>query len=195
VGPAPPPPQGSKYPRPPGGGEDANWFDTKTYFLTFRLLKWIQQASHATQGDVLFDIGAGDGRVLTVGSTLFESCLGIELDPVLYRRAFTNISRRRFSRSTLEIYNGDATDPQHLSLYNRGTVFYLCNPFGAATLNRFLSLLQQTTAARHRPLHIFYLHPHPEHIQALRATNWLTEVETKSIGRLQVTHFLHRRVQ
>lgn len=72
--------------------------------------------------DVVFDIGAGDGRfVIRCHECTGAHCVGIEIDEVRAEEAMANITKKGFSPSLCSIIKGNALEQD----YSNGTVFFL----------------------------------------------------------------------
>ncbi len=94
------------------------------------------------EDDVLVDVGCGAGRVLScwLGMGFTGQIYGLEADPRLARSA----ARRFDRRANVEIRQGDAVE--HLP--DGGTIFFLFNPFGAETMERFAARLSSAVSGR-----------------------------------------------
>lgn len=72
------------------------------------------------QGEVLMDIGSGDGRIVFAGATRGARCIGIEINPLLYwksrwtqyRRGIQNVEFRREN-----LWDVDLRDVDVLTLF------------------------------------------------------------------------------
>ena len=106
--------------------------------------------------DVFIDIGCGLGRaVLMAGRRPIRRAVGIEYDPRLVEKARHNVRHLRGARTTMEIRHEDATQAE----YDAGTIFWMYNPFGEATMGRVLDLLRHSLDTVPRRVRIAYAHP------------------------------------
>jgi len=99
--------------------------------------------------DVLVDIGCGKGRVINwwLSRGYTNEMFGIEIDPNVARDA----AHRLRKWPNVHIICGDAID----SLPEKGTVFYLFNPFNEKWVNSFKSRAGDLVT-RNRKVRIFY---------------------------------------
>lgn len=102
-----------------------------------------------TNSDVLVDIGCGKGRVINFWLQKYPSnqIIGIEIDPDV--AAFT--SNRLSKYSNVSIICGSAID----LFPDKGTIFYLYNPFSEAVTKQFFDLLL-TKTDDHREINVVY---------------------------------------
>jgi len=92
-----------------------------------------------TRDEVFLDYGAGLGRVLVLAAMLpFKRVIGVELSPVLAKRARENLSRceRRFRCKSVQIVVADATA---FEMPRDVTMIYFNNPFAGEILERVLN--------------------------------------------------------
>ena len=72
--------------------------------------------------DVVFDIGAGDGRfVIRCHECTGARCVGIEIDEVRAEAALANVAEKGFTPSLCSIIKGNALEQD----YSSGSVFFL----------------------------------------------------------------------
>lgn len=64
--------------------------------------------AHIGPGDVVYDIGCGDGRLLVAAARLGATCVGVEYDPIYAGRAEARAAEAGVS-SMVSIICGDAT--------------------------------------------------------------------------------------
>lgn len=155
----------------PGGAQhgDAYWYQSKRYHLNWQFIRPLKLSTT----DVFYDIGCGAGRMVCVaGLGRLAKVVGIELSHDLCELARKNVSRLRFRRTQIEIREEDAA----LADYSSGTVYFFCNPFGAATTQTVLDRLHESVIAQPRRIRIVYVHPHPVHRQIFEAAAWLRPV-------------------
>jgi SAM-dependent methyltransferase len=107
------------------------------------------------------DVGCGVGRPLAFFSRLgFEQMLGIEINPEVAALARQNVQRikRAWNRAgRIEILTTDIlTAPVDLT----GSVIYLANPFGRATMQAFAGRLKsQLLASPGKEILVYYVLP------------------------------------
>jgi SAM-dependent methyltransferase len=121
--------------------------------------------------DVFVDIGSGLGRVLFIAARRpIRRAVGIEFDPPLALQAEQNARQLRGAKAPIEIRNQDAT----VADYSEGTIFWLYNPFGKATMQIVLERLRQSLIIAPRRITIIYTHPVLATL--LDAQSWLKRV-------------------
>lgn len=142
------------------------------YFpLSYGALARIGQQMALGPDDVLYDVGCGKGRALCMFARQnLRACVGIEIDPVLAGIARANAVRMRGRRTPVVIHECNAT----VADYADATVFLLYNPFGPATLARWLARVQAALATQPRDIRIIYAHP--VHEAVLADSGWLRRV-------------------
>jgi predicted RNA methylase len=103
------------------------------------------------------DIGAGKGRVLLMASRYpFRRIVGVEFVPKLCEIARKN---SEICRRPTEIHCMDAT---HYVFPDDPLVVYMFNPFGIEPMRKLAQNLEQSLAARPRPVYLVYWNPsHP----------------------------------
>lgn len=134
------------------------WGDVKTRFadldaedtnnIPYLVLRLVFGAEKISVDDVLVDMGCGKGRVINwwLGQGLRNQIIGIELDPEIAAQ-----TRRRLRKySNVRIVTGDAIE----NLPGEGTVIFLFNPFGEATVKRFRD--QVLNLRRQEQVRIYY---------------------------------------
>ena len=118
--------------------------------------------------DVIFDLGCGMGRFLCLmARRRVRKCVGVELLPHLCEAARGNAARLRGPRAPIEIRCADAAtaDP------SEGTIYYMFNPFGPATMGEVLANIRGTLSGNPRNITIVYYNS--VHEEMFRASGWL----------------------
>lgn len=106
--------------------------------------------------DVVVDLGAGKGRVVTVAASYpVKRVVGVEIEPHLARAGRHNATFMRGRRAPIDFLCVSATEYN----YDDATVITLFNPFGSETMHQVLKLLEQSLARRPRDLRIIYCNP------------------------------------
>jgi SAM-dependent methyltransferase len=124
-------------------------------------------------GDVVLDLGCGDGRGLCVfARRAVRRVRGVEFDPTAAAIARRNAEHLRRQRAPIEVIEGDAAEHR----FTDETIVYLFNPFGAATLRAVLRNLHASVGERPRRVRLCYYHPH--HAEVVAAAGWLRPVAT-----------------
>jgi cyclopropane fatty-acyl-phospholipid synthase-like methyltransferase len=120
---------------------DSAYYATMSYPAIRRVLRGL--ALRPT--DVFVDIGCGKGRVLCCAARHpVDHVVGVDISADLCAAAEANARRLRGRRSPITVHNV----PAHEFDYSRGTVFFLFNPFGAATLDHVLTKIRDDTRGR-----------------------------------------------
>ena len=139
--------------------------------LHYIALGWSLRAMKLVEDDVVFDIGCGKGRALCLlARKRVKRCVGIELSDELARRARENVARVRGRRASVEVVVIDAA----VADYTDGTVFYMFNPFGAATMAEVLNRIHVSLLQHPRCIRIVYATP--AHADILDKAGWLKRV-------------------
>ncbi len=103
--------------------------------------------------DVIFDLGCGMGRFLCVlARRKVRKCVGVELLPQLYEIARENAAQLRGRKAPIEMLCGDAASAD----LSGGTIYYLYNPFGPATMRDVLASMRGTLSRDPRKITIVY---------------------------------------
>lgn len=109
-----------------------------------------------TSDDVFVDFGCGKGRVVFfVALHKLKKVIGVEVDGALIECARRNLSRLRMRNSPVEFVHGDAG----LFDVREGTVFFMFNPFGEATLAKVLQNIKESLSSYPRKIRIVYYAP------------------------------------
>jgi SAM-dependent methyltransferase len=144
---------------------DYNWYTTIGYREIFAVLRNLD----LTSSDVFVDLGCGPGRVICCAAQ-FEigEAVGVEVDERLAAIALCNAAGLRRKGCAVRVEN----QPAETFDFAEGTVFYLFNPFGAATLAKVLDRLRNSLASDPRRARIAYVNP--VHEGLLGAAEWLS---------------------
>jgi SAM-dependent methyltransferase len=152
---------------------DSFWYESKSYYLNWLYLRPIR----LRPDDVVYDIGCGAGRLLFVAALSgVKSCVGLELSNRLCDLARTNASKLRLPHPPIEIRQADASTED----YATGTVFLMCNPFGALTLETVLNQIQSSLQKNPRQIRLMYIHPEGGHRELFARCDWLEQFEEKT---------------
>jgi SAM-dependent methyltransferase len=146
----------------------------------------IVRAARLEPADVVYEIGAGLGRVACV----FARCgvrqvVAVELNAALAGRIRENAARLRGRRCPVEVRCVDAATAS----ISDGTVFFLFNPFGAETLRSLLGNIQRSLPERPRQVRLIYVNPQAEHLPVFAGATWLADA-----GRMRTLHGLEVRL-
>ncbi len=155
----------------------------------WRIFRWLAP----TEGDVLYDVGSGNGRPLLVaGRFPFRRLVGIELAKRMHEEAEANLARCRLrGKAPVELINGDAlTQP----IPDGTSIVFFANPFDGIIFDRFIAHLLADLDQRPRRLRFVYYNPR-EHAK-LEATGRFRLVHrfaglrpTENWSRMMTTHF------
>ena len=152
---------------------DSFWYESKSYYLNWLYLRPIRLKGE----DVVYDIGCGAGRLLFVAAlSMVKRCVGLELSDRLCELARTNASKLRLPHPPIEIRQADASKED----YSPGTVFLMCNPFGALTLETVLDQIRSSLETNPRQIRLMYIHPEPNHRALFARCDWLEQFEEKT---------------
>ncbi len=121
--------------------------------------------------DVVYDIGAGMGRVVCILARLpLRRCVGVELFEPLCQKARKNAERLRGRKSRIDIICADATTADMAD----GTIYFLFNPFGPETLSDTMENIRRSVAINPRSVRIAYYNSY--HDLVLERAGWLRRV-------------------
>ena len=121
--------------------------------------------------DVFYDIGCGKGRVVCVLARLaLRRVVGIEVSEPLCAAARRNIERLRQRKAPVEIRCEDAAQTD----ISDGTIYFMFNPFGEATMRAFLGNLECSLHINPRRIRVVYYNPVFDEV--LRSCDWLHPV-------------------
>ena len=124
--------------------------------LPFETMRAILRRTGLDSKDTLVDLGCGKGRLLLVGSLFHPATvIGIELSSRLAEIARRHAGRLIESR-LIEVLNCNVLDYD----FNRGTVFYLYNPFEGDILQGVMDRLESSLLNSPRPIRIIYVGPY-----------------------------------
>lgn len=160
---------------------DANGYQTVDY-LNLRKIRRLLQLG---QGDTVYDLGCGKGRILCVlAQAPVNRCVGIEIFPDLCDVARRNADRLRGRRAPIEIRCDDVANAN----LSDGTVYFMFNPFGADTMRAVLGNIQRSLLDKPRRVRIIYLNPRVESLIASNA--WLQKVaDFHTLGGMSVVFY------
>lgn len=135
-------------------------------------LRKIAMQSKLSNEDVVYDIGAGKGRVLCVFARHHvKRCVGIELYEPLCEIARYNAQRLRGRRAPIEIRCQDAAKAD----YDDGTIYFMFNPFGPDTLQTVIHRIVASLEKHPRGVTIVYYNE--QHGAILASSNVLRRVD------------------
>ena len=138
------------------------------FWHTRRMLRVVEPGPD----DVVFDLGAGAGRMVCVAARLdIRKCIGVEISEKYCDRARQNARRLRGRKAPIEIVCEDATRTD----LSAGTIFYMFNPFGRDTLAAVVENLHQSLRVHPRRVRIIYVNP--VHDELLHACSWLIKFD------------------
>jgi SAM-dependent methyltransferase len=122
--------------------------------------------------DVIFDLGCGMGRFLCVAARVkVRKCVGVELLPQLCEIARSNAAQLRGRKAPIEILCGDAAGAD----LSGGTIYYMYNPFGPATMSDVLASLRGTLSRAPRKIAIVYYNSN--HEELFQNSGWLEKYD------------------
>jgi predicted RNA methylase len=118
--------------------------------------------------DVVFDLGCGMGRfVCLVARRKVRKCVGVELSPRLCEAAQENAVRLRGRQAPIEIVCSDAAAAD----LSGGTIYYMYNPFGPATMGEVLANIRSSLSTNPRNITIAYYNS--IHEDLFQSSGWL----------------------
>jgi precorrin-6B methylase 2 len=146
--------------------DDGHSYASPDYLYVYRIANVLKPKP----ADVFYDIGSGAGRVLCVmARRRLKKCVGIELFEPLCEAARRNASRLRSRKTPIEIICGDASTAD----LSDGTIYFMFNPFGAATMRSVLDNIERSLNANPRVVTIAY--HNAVLADLLSERNWLEE--------------------
>ncbi len=161
------------YPEARSVHDDSFWYESKSYYLNWLYLRPMRLRAE----DVVYDIGCGAGRLLFVAALHgVKRCVGLELSERLSELARKNAAKLRLPHPPIEIRQADASQEN----YAEGTVFLMCNPFGARTLETILGRIRASLETHPRPIRLMYIHPESDHLALLAKCDWLEKFDEKT---------------
>ena len=133
--------------------------------------------------DVVFDLGSGMGRVICLfAKRQVSKSVGIELYPHLCELAELNARNLKGRVSPIEIRQGDVADAD----YSDGTIFFLFNPFGAATLRAVLDRISISRQSTNRQ--VVFVYYKDLHAEVFESCSWLKKFhEMKTFSGINVS--------
>ncbi len=147
---------------------DNRAYGTPDYYYIRKIIRRLRP----TTQDVVYDIGAGKGRILCVMSRYsVKKCVGIELFEDFCEVARRNAQRMRGQRCPIEMRCEDAVQTD----LSDGTIFFLFNPFGAATMREVLANLKGSLAVNPRRVRIVYYNS--VHRSEIETCGWLRQYD------------------
>jgi SAM-dependent methyltransferase len=115
--------------------------------------------------DVFVDVGCGKGRVLWCAARYpVEAVVGVDLSAPFCEAARENARRLRGRRAPMAVETAKVDEFD----YSAASVFFLFDPFGAATLG---PVLEKIRTAATRTIRIAYANP--THDEVFEAQSWL----------------------
>lgn len=138
--------------------------------------------------DIFYDIGCGMGRIVcALARKPLRKCVGVELSNRLCEVARQNAANLRRRKAPIEIVSGDAATAD----LSDGTIYFMFNPFGAATLRDTLENIRNSLETQPRGIKILYYNS--VHDSVLETAGWLERVsQFESLGGLRVTVWQNR---
>lgn len=161
------------YPEGESANDDSFWYESKSYYLNWLYLRPLR----LKPDDVVYDIGCGAGRLLFVAALAgVKRCVGIELSAKLSELARVNAAKLRLPHAPVEIRQADASRAD----FTAGTVYLLCNPFGAKTLEMVMDQIRRSLKEDPREIRVMYIHPEPGHREYFARCDWLEKTGEKT---------------
>ncbi|GAA1376056.1 SAM-dependent methyltransferase [Catellatospora chokoriensis] len=160
--------------------EDSSRYTTMGYRTVERVLDHLD----LQPSDVFVDVGSGKGRVLCCAARReVKQVIGVELDAALCDVARDNARRLRGRRAPIAVETVLAQDFD----YAAATVFFLFDPFGAATLGQLLDKVHADT----RGQQVRFAYANPTHDHVFQAQPWLERTATWDSGQAGTEHTIH----
>jgi len=157
--------------------------------IDYSVIRKIARRLAPSTEEVVYDIGCGKGRIVCVlARRRLGGVVGVDISEGLCRTARGNAERLRGRRTEIEIRCADAG----ATSLDGGTLYWLFNPFGPRTMDRFLDNLERSLEDDPRAIGIVYYIPRHEDVFAKRA--WLTKTDEflTLVGRNRVTVWANR---
>ena len=131
---------------------DAIFYLASDYLNIRRVARKLHLSAH----DVFYDIGCGKGRVVCTFATYrLQRVIGIDLNETLCEIARKNAAHMRRRKTSIDIRCEDAA----IADLSDGTVFFMYNPFGPATMKRVLDNIGRCLERNRRMVRIVYYNP------------------------------------
>jgi|GEM_PF-2388881 len=147
--------------------DDNNYYESPDYWY----VRKIARSFSSPEQEVFYDIGCGKGRILCVMARKpFKRIVGIDLFEELCESARANAHLLNGRKSTINILCEDAAKAD----MSDGTVYFLFNPFGPATMKDVLANIEQSLITNPRNITLIYYNA--AHADVLRSSGWLREV-------------------
>jgi predicted RNA methylase len=128
---------------------DSGRYEVPDYFY----MRKVQTVLNPGPEDVVFDLGCGMGRfICLMARRRVRKCVGVELDTQLCKVAQENARRLRGRKAPIEIVCGDAACAD----LSGGTMYYMYNPFGRATMEDVLRSICVSLSRNPRNITIAY---------------------------------------
>lgn len=161
---------------------------TRYEAIPYWLLERIAQVVKPGPGDVFFDIGCGKGRALAMFALCpIKQCVGVEIDPALAQVAEQNAASLKGRVAPIEIRTENAAETD----YSSGTIYFMFNPFGPATLTAVLARIQESLVKRPRKICVVYYNPlHLEVVQSVLGLKAVVRTESHFPWRPQKLAFV-----
>ena len=147
--------------------KDAVSYEPVPYTVIFPVLAALGVSSENT----FADIGCGKGRVVCAAMTLnFAEVIGVEIDEELAQIAQANVKKMQSKNAVKNagsIDNVSATARRYENIDR----FFLYNPFGAETVEAFLTIVAQEQKKNPAKIKIAYVNP--VHFDVFKKFDWL----------------------
>jgi len=129
--------------------KDGIAYQATPYDLIKKLIDYLK----VTPDDVFIDFGCGKGRVVfSIARYKLKKVIGVELRKDLADIAMRNLRNLKSNKTLVEIINADAAT----FAVNDGTMFFMFNPFGQATLDSIVQNIKNSLVANPRSIRITY---------------------------------------
>jgi SAM-dependent methyltransferase len=143
---------------------DSGQYEVPDYWY----MRKVRRILNAGPEDVVFDLGCGMGRFLCVmARRKVRKCVGVELRSRLCEAAQENAGRLRGRQAPIEIMCADAATAD----LSGGTIYYMYNPFGLATMGDVLANIRATLSRNPRNITIVYYNSIYEEL--FQSSGWL----------------------
>ena len=130
---------------------DNTYYESPDYWYLRKIAKMLESATGPEA--VFYDIGSGKGRVLCLmAQRPFKRVVGVELFEDLCKAAEQNAKRMRGRKAKIDIICEDAAKTD----LSDGTVYFLFNPFGAATMREVLKNIRRSLDEKPREVIVVY---------------------------------------
>ena len=144
---------------------DGRYYNPSPYITIEKLMDQLKLGPD----DVFMDLGCGKGRVLFVAAAQrVKKVIGVEVRKDIFDEAVRNLKNLKSANAPVEIINGDAAECE----VKDGTVFFMYNPFGQATLESAVKNIEASLKANPRKIRIVYYRGDGQNLLDKHA--WLT---------------------